>query len=42
MEDKPGIGDWLTIVGIVDDIRQFDVTSTMPAVYLPLAQIDAA
>jgi putative ABC transport system permease protein len=38
MEDKPGVGDWLTIVGIVDDIRQFEVKSTMPAVYLPLAQ----
>lgn len=38
MEDKPGIGDWLTIVGIVDDIRQFDVKATMAAVYLPLAQ----
>ncbi len=38
MEDTPGIGDWLTIVGVVDDIRQFDVKATMPAVYLPLAQ----
>jgi predicted permease len=38
MEDKPGPGDWLTIVGVVDDIRQFDVRQTMPAVYLPLAQ----
>jgi putative ABC transport system permease protein len=38
MEDKPGPGDWLTIVGVVDDIRQFDVRETMPAVYLPLAQ----
>jgi len=41
MEDKPGIGDWITIVGIVEDIRQFDVKSTMPAVYLPLAQSNA-
>lgn len=38
MEDNPGIGDWITIVGVVDDIRQFDVKATMPAVYLPLAQ----
>jgi putative ABC transport system permease protein len=38
MEDTPGIGDWITIVGVVEDIRQFDVKATMPAVYLPLAQ----
>jgi predicted permease len=38
MEDTPTAADWLTIVGVVDDIRQFDVKSTMPAVYLPLAQ----
>jgi putative ABC transport system permease protein len=38
MEDKPTANDWLTIVGVVDDIRQFDVKETMPAVYLPLAQ----
>jgi putative ABC transport system permease protein len=38
MEDKPTANDWLTIVGVVDDIRQFDVKQTMPAVYLPLAQ----
>jgi putative ABC transport system permease protein len=38
MEDKPGPGDWITIVGVAEDIRQFDVRATMPAVYLPLAQ----
>ena len=38
MEDKPTVADWLTIVGVVDDIRQFDVKAAMPAVYMPLAQ----
>ncbi len=38
MEDKPKATDWLTIVGVVDDIRQFDVKATMPAIYLPIAQ----
>src|SRR5262249_48757341 len=34
----PAPSDWLTIVGVVDDIRQFDVKSPMPAIYVPLAQ----
>jgi predicted permease len=38
MEDKPTLADWLTIVGIVDDIRQYDVRAPMPAVYLPMTQ----
>ena len=39
MENKPTASDWLTIVGIVDDIVQYDVKDNpTPAIYQPLAQ----
>jgi putative ABC transport system permease protein len=39
MEDQPTASDWLTIVGIVDDIVQYDVKDKpTPAIYQPLAQ----
>ena len=41
MSDKPGPNDWITVVGVVDDIVQETVTSQpSPAIYEPLAQID--
>ncbi|HZU25735.1 MAG TPA: ABC transporter permease [Bryobacteraceae bacterium] len=40
MEDKPGPGDWLTVVGVVDDIRQEQLTDQpSPAIYQPLLQV---
>jgi putative ABC transport system permease protein len=40
MEDHPGAGDWLTIIGVVDDIRQQGLTQAAdPAVYQPYAQV---
>jgi predicted permease len=40
MEDQPGEGDWLTIVGVVDDVRQKSLTARPePAVYQPYAQV---
>ncbi len=41
MQDKPGPADWLTIVGIVRDIRQQSMTDTPSAsVYQTYRQID--
>lgn len=40
MEDEPKPKDWLTIVGVVDDIRQQSPTEPpMPAVYQPYKQV---
>jgi predicted permease len=40
MEDHPKSGDWLTIVGIVDDVRQNGLTHrVMPAIYQPYRQV---
>jgi putative ABC transport system permease protein len=40
MEDEPKPRDWLTIVGVVDDIRQQNPTEPpMPAVYQPYKQV---
>jgi putative ABC transport system permease protein len=40
MSDTPGPNDWLSVVGVVDDIVQDGVTSKpAPAIYEPLAQI---
>jgi putative ABC transport system permease protein len=40
MADKPKPGDWLTIVGVVDDIRQRELTDRpSAAVYLPYRQV---
>jgi putative ABC transport system permease protein len=42
MADKPKPGDWLTIVGVVDDIRQRELTDRpSAAVYLPYRQVSA-
>ncbi len=41
MEDRPKPGDWLTIVGVVSDVRQQSLTATPCAsVYQPLLQIN--
>jgi predicted permease len=41
MTDTPTENDWITIVGIVDDVIQNSVTEQPdPAVYEPMAQID--
>ena len=40
MEDEPKPKDWLTIVGVVDDIRQQSLTDQpQPAIYQPLEQV---
>jgi putative ABC transport system permease protein len=40
MEDEPKAKDWLTIVGVVDDIRQQRLTDQPePAIYQPLEQV---
>jgi len=40
MSDDPGPNDWITVVGVVDDIIQDGVTSQpSPAIYEPLSQI---
>ena len=40
MEDEPQPKDWLTIVGVVDDIRQQSlVEQPQPAIYQPLQQV---
>jgi predicted permease len=40
MEDQPGPGDWLTIVGLVSDVRQQSLADTPRAtVYQPYQQI---
>ncbi|HEY2164902.1 MAG TPA: ABC transporter permease [Gemmatimonadaceae bacterium] len=43
MSDEPGPNDWLTVVGVVDDIVQNGLTAQpSPAIYEPLAQVDFA
>jgi putative ABC transport system permease protein len=40
LEDNPKPSDWLTIVGIVDDVRQQTLAEDAhPAIYQPLAQV---
>jgi putative ABC transport system permease protein len=40
MEDEPKPQDWLTIVGVVDDIRQQSLSDApQPAIYQPLEQV---
>lgn len=40
MEDGPKPKDWLTVVGVVDDVRQQSPTDApMPAVYQPFSQV---
>jgi putative ABC transport system permease protein len=42
MDDHPKPGDWLTIVGVVDDIHQQDLKkSANPAIYQPYAQVSS-
>ena len=40
MKDKPGPGEWLTVVGVVDDIAQQGLDGQRePAIYQPYAQL---
>jgi putative ABC transport system permease protein len=40
MKDQPKAGDWLTVVGVVDDIAQSGLSGTRdPAIYQPFAQL---
>jgi hypothetical protein len=39
MEDEPKPKDWLTIVGIVDDVRQRLTGQPLPAIYQPYQQV---
>jgi putative ABC transport system permease protein len=39
LEDQPKLDDWLTIVGVVDDVRQQDLTQVNPAIYQPYLQV---
>jgi predicted permease len=39
MEDEPKPKDWLTIVGIVDDVRQHLTGQPLPAIYQPYQQV---
>jgi len=42
-EEHPKPGDWLTIVGVVDDIRQMNLAEKPDsALYFPYAQVDKA
>jgi len=39
-KDVPGPGDWLTVVGVVDDVGQTSIdTHREPAIYLPIRQL---
>ncbi|HUQ83151.1 MAG TPA: ABC transporter permease [Gemmatimonadaceae bacterium] len=41
MKDKPGPGDWLTVVGVVEDIAQRGLNGERDAaIYRPTAQLD--
>ena len=40
MQDVPGPGDWLTVVGVVDDVGQTSIdTHREPAIYQPIRQL---
>jgi putative ABC transport system permease protein len=40
LEDHPAPGDWLTVVGLVDDVKHIDLRRLqLPAVYQPLSQV---
>ena len=40
MSDKPTAADWISVVGVVDDIHQLEVRgSTVPAIYQPYQQV---
>jgi putative ABC transport system permease protein len=41
LEDDPKPKDWLTVVGVVDDVKQMSLAEKkpMPAIYQPLAQV---
>jgi putative ABC transport system permease protein len=39
MEDNPKPTDWLTIIGIVDDVRQRPTRRPLPAIYQPYQQV---
>jgi putative ABC transport system permease protein len=40
MKDEPGPGDWLTVVGVVDDVGQTTIeVHRDPAIYQPIAQL---
>jgi putative ABC transport system permease protein len=40
MKDVPGPGDWLTVVGVVDDVGQTSIdTHREPAIYQPIQQL---
>jgi putative ABC transport system permease protein len=40
MKDVPGPGDWLTVVGVVDDVGQTGIdTRRDPAIYQPIQQL---
>jgi putative ABC transport system permease protein len=41
LEDSPKPKDWLTVVGVVDDVKQADLAekAPIPAVYQPMTQI---
>jgi len=39
-KDVPGPGDWLTVVGVVDDVGQTSIdTHRQPAIYQPIQQV---
>jgi predicted permease len=40
MKDAPGSGDWLTVVGVVDDVGQTAIDAHRdPAIYQPISQL---
>ena len=44
LEDEPKPSDWLTVVGVVDDVKQQNLAekAPVPAVYQPLTQVTRA